>query len=1050
MKKFFRLSVMFAVAVVMLLGIFATACGGGKEHVCEHVCPICGLCTDPECDDPVCAEKCQGHTPHECEQQCPICGGCLDMECEEEVCAEKCGSDHANNMEFSVTDLKVAKTNVTVDTTGFVTDFNLANGSAITYQFNAAAAGTVTLSVMVRRTVASPAYTDYVNVILNGEKITSPAKVPALSNTAAVTWSEVNLGCVEFVEGANVISFIANGDGANCWAFKAVKLYYDSAITLAQASETVAHECTSVCDVCGGCENFSCYNPGCANKCTCVSQTHTAATLFWVCDERVYTSRAVNKELDGIGCTWNQTTTIEYYITADKAGTVEYGAVISTDTFDILFTDQFKITVNGTPVEPGTGKCPVTESREWNTYILVDVGYLNLQEGKNTIRIEQTPVKIENGGNGGAYNFQSLVIFSDDITTGWFEHNCTSKCEICGGCQDLECTEMACATKCYGHVNEDVDFMGCDTTVQDDSNYKLQPQNFYNFDKLNLIDGKEMLIDDDDGKALNGEALGVGSRIVVRFNLLQDSAIALRPFMTPVVIPDTEDGYTIDGKIKFIVDGHEITDYKLQKEGKGGWKEGLQYVNVTQGSLNFTAGMHTFVIEIIGEDVPNINEIRINVQTYGSWDPAGIHLCSQVCPDCGGCKDIECTDPACATKCSCSEHVLTKIPAEPESCLKPGNIECYYCEDCGKYFADAEATQELDYDTQVVIPANPEKHVEVTHGRNDTAVTCRDCGTLFRYQFAVNDDRVTRSRTVDGVTQAIGATWNKETSFSFDFIAAKAGTATLYVTLSHNTAELVFTDKIATTLNGEKLSLAGKIPAYDVSDTSAFVLVEVGAVQLKEGLNTISFAYTPVKVDKGGDGIYYNILAVSFSKDIELSWTTHVCESYCEVCGGCTNAECTDPVCATKCECVNPSVFYAIDDETTISGSTKKNTSENCVGMQSGKAASLTYTLNVSAAGKVKLYVCLTGNTVANAFSSIYTIKINGVEVDTNAVIHTAADKWIDYKPLYIGEYELSAGKNTIEISWVAGSTSEVYYNLRSIGIDAAEGVTVDYYKEEA
>lgn len=627
MKKGFKFSVMLIIAVVMMFAMFAAACeDDGKKHVCEHVCPICGLCTDPECDDPVCAEKCQGHKPHECESECPVCGKCLDMECEEEVCADKCGADHTNAMEYAVTDLKVAKSGVTVDTAGYVSNFNLSNEASISYQFNAAKAMTVTMSVFVRRTVESSVYTDYVNVLVNDKKVSSPATVPALSNTAAAMWSEVNLGCISLNEGKNVISFVANGNGINAWAFRSIKLYFDTARIDWQLAQGVAHTCESVCATCGGCTDFSCYNPGCANKCTCVNQSKAAATLFWALDPRAVASRNPNAELDGIGVTWGKTTTVTYNIIADKAGRVEYGAVISVDTFDILFTDQFKITVNGTPVEAGFGKCPVGEVREWNTYLLVDVGYLELQEGKNNIRIEQTPVKVEDGGNGGAYNFQSLVIFSDEVTTSWFEHTCTSKCDICGGCQNPECTEWECETKCPGHVNEDVEFTGADVTIVDKSNYKVQPETFYNFEYLTLNEGEDILIDDDTGKAFNGAALAEGSSLTVRFTLEADATIALRPFMTPVVIPETEDGYSIDGIIGFKVDGHEITEYKLQKEGKGGWTAGEQYVNVGSGAYNFTAGTHTLEIIIKGENAPHINEIRLNVQQYGSWAADGIVL----------------------------------------------------------------------------------------------------------------------------------------------------------------------------------------------------------------------------------------------------------------------------------------------------------------------------------------------------------------------------------------------------------------------------------------
>lgn len=31
------------------------------EHICEHICSICGKCTDPLCQDPKCSEKCLGH-----------------------------------------------------------------------------------------------------------------------------------------------------------------------------------------------------------------------------------------------------------------------------------------------------------------------------------------------------------------------------------------------------------------------------------------------------------------------------------------------------------------------------------------------------------------------------------------------------------------------------------------------------------------------------------------------------------------------------------------------------------------------------------------------------------------------------------------------------------------------------------------------------------------------------------------------------------------------------------------------------------------------------
>lgn len=687
MKKFFRLSVMVAVVVVMLFGIFATACSGGKEHVCEHVCPICGLCTDPDCDDPACAEKCQGHEApqHECESVCPVCGGCLDMECEEEACAEKCGAERVNSTEYPVSDIRVGKTNVDIDVAGVTSGFNLANGGGLTYEFYVAEDSTVTLAVIVRSTTEAAVYTDYVNVMVNGEKLDRPTTVPAVVNALTAQWSEINLGCIELKAGNNTITFAANGNGLNSWAFECVKLYYDGMVDFDQAAIEVAHDCESVCEVCGGCTDFSCYNIGCANKCECVTQSKGAAQMYWALDRRAFANVSVNDQGDGLGCSWNSTTTVEFNVTADKAGTVEYGAVISTDVPEVLFTDQFVVTVNGTQVEPGTGKCPVGEAREWNTYAFVDVGYLNLQEGRNTIVVSQTPKHASDGGTEAAFNFQSFIIFSDEVSTEWFYHRCESKCEFCGGCQDLECTEKSCSAKCYGHVNEEADYCGYDLNISKKGNHKIQPQTLYNFEKLNLIKGKQIIIDDDTEKAINGEALGVGSKIRVNFTLNDKANMVLRPVFTPIVVP--EGGFSIDGIIKFTVDGYVISDYVVQKASQGAWMSGWKYINIGLGSWNMSAGEHTLEIEIIGENAPSINEIRFNAHSYGSWTPEdypAVHMCSKVCPKCGGCLDAECTDPACATKCSCGATDGTETPATEavttaQSYIKPAIIECGYC-----------------------------------------------------------------------------------------------------------------------------------------------------------------------------------------------------------------------------------------------------------------------------------------------------------------------------------------------------------------------------------
>ena len=67
-------------------------------------------------------------------------------------------------------------------------------------------------------------------------------------------------------------------------------------------------------------------------------------------------------------------------------------------------------------------------------------------------------------------------------------------------------------------------------------------------------------------------------------------------------------------------------------------------------------------------------------------------------------------------------HDVTAVAAKAATCTEDGNIACYVCANCGKYYADEAATEALDYETQVLIEAtghdideaNPDETVDAT------------------------------------------------------------------------------------------------------------------------------------------------------------------------------------------------------------------------------------------------------------------------------------------------------------------------------------------------
>ena len=103
MKKSLILKILLVVFAMSMVCAMLVACDQDipePTHKCEHVCPVegCGKCLDPDCKDPVCADKCPGHEPtppaHECTSKCPTCGKCTNQTCTEDACKDKCQGHH--------------------------------------------------------------------------------------------------------------------------------------------------------------------------------------------------------------------------------------------------------------------------------------------------------------------------------------------------------------------------------------------------------------------------------------------------------------------------------------------------------------------------------------------------------------------------------------------------------------------------------------------------------------------------------------------------------------------------------------------------------------------------------------------------------------------------------------------------------------------------------------------------------------------------------------------------------------------------------------------
>ncbi|MCH5351452.1 MAG: hypothetical protein J1F39_05755 [Clostridiales bacterium] len=1062
-----------AVLILSLLMVVLLAVGMGCEHVGDE--------PPGELPDPP--------SNHVCETKCPECGLCIDLDCGERACANKCGDSAFYNAIYAATELKVAKTNVTVNAGGgYIEDFNATGGGSIVYKFSSSEAITASLIVTVGKTAEEDVYTDSVDVIVNDEKISArPSKVPALDDgdNAGTAWAEVALGCISLDEGINEIKFIAKGDGVHAHNFKQIEILGDVEIELYQATE-IGHECTSVCEVCDGCTDYTCFNPGCAIKCVC--EAGAAAHVFWVFNENVSSNRDVNPELSGVGSTWGQCTTMVFPIYAEEAGTYKYGAVISTEKNERLFTDQFFVFVNGVKVQAGTGYCPKGDSRDWDAYALVIAGEFQLEAGNNIVRIDQDMTGRSNANWGTAYNFQSLVIFTDK-NIGWAEkdHSLTHREEVAATClkegvkEHWECKDADC-----GKLFKD-EFGLEETTLEelsipaDESKHKWEESLFddgmfvcetCDTELYNVMDGMS------DKVVLENKA---GEEWVLGAKETADAQYPAGyiPFKNNTI-----------SRVTFLIESDKATEaylwtynsaiagsYKIEY-----YKTWAVYVNETEylsetihhnvaGGGNPTK-FYNFKYEFVAKItlVEGVNEI-VFVST-------GAEACNLINLALTG------TDATLELVEHEVSHTLERAELVDATCRENGMKAHWHCTDegCGKYFTDMYGENEVDV-SELVIPADSTKHVWENSGDVYTCSECQTAATVFTTVDPTHVDTNKAAKAGEG----IGSSWNIETRFTFYINAEKAGTVLLVVAISQSSNSALLTDLYKIYVNGSTSPLESttKVIGVGTNKWTTFDYLTVGDIELVAGLNTITFSFTPQRANEGGIGNAHNFLEIAISAD-DNTVTTHECESECdtcnkcedlacpalickekcyghyddhadeceskcELCGKCTEQDCPVPVCSTKCECIEINNFDAMDDKVTNElrsgdegnytwAEAAKNTGENCIGGSNGKVNRITFYITSDKDTTAVLWS--ENSAIASGFNIEYyktwTIYVNGTEYLSDTIHHNhnynpsgAANRFANYTFEYVIEIALKEGVNKIEFV----STGKESLNLRSIAI---------------
>ncbi len=343
-------------------------------HRCTNACPVCGKCTDEECDDTVvCGEKCE----------CNV----LKLEGESEFVTY---APAPTPMWNSVTQAQPSG-----DNAGYICIDNQNTGAWIKFTFMSEEDSNAAIAVYAtRKQFEYYLHNDCFISLNDGEKIVGTARIDGNSELAGNAWSNeyvrVELGIFPIKAGANTLYFETTG-------YAGVRIDRVEVQTPAIVTE-YTHRCTSVCPVCGNCTDSECDDEiSCGVKCECVTLTlegESDGVSIVQADTPMYGGVTQVQPTDGNPGyvrieNDNQGASFTFTFEAAAAGSVNFAVYVTPFSYDYYLHDIIDVCVNdGDPITgtPIIMEDPDLEDNHWaDTYVRLDLGAIEINAGENTI-----------------------------------------------------------------------------------------------------------------------------------------------------------------------------------------------------------------------------------------------------------------------------------------------------------------------------------------------------------------------------------------------------------------------------------------------------------------------------------------------------------------------------------------------------------------------------------------------------------------------------------------------------------------------------------------
>ena len=360
-------------------------------------------------------------------------------------------------------------------------------------------------------------------------------------------------------------------------------------------------------------------------------------------------------------------------------------------------------------------------------------------------------------------------------------------------------------------------------------------------------------------------------------------------------------------------------------------------------------------------------------------------------------------------------HSVTHHDRVDSTVEEPGTIEHYTCDICNKYFdADMNEIEDIVLPEMQPISITDEK-ITITQIDGNKISLKMEQG----YTFLSGSPSIGGKDFYGSMYMRYNITVDKDTDI------------VLYLNTSVRNIVNKVGDIYSVKVNGVEINAGdATMPYEDANGWFANIYTRVGEARLLAGQNNV-IEITRLNLgskDAGGDKTY-NFFGIGIAPLTEANVALSApCAHICPVCGGCTDAESEELVCANKCDgCTE---FTVMDDSVKVvdidGGTVGKNTAQNEQNISANNSSvgkgyyKVTYNIHSDKDITVKLYIKTCAQQIQNSVNDSYkfTVNENAVTVGETLMMpfNNETSKWNDKRYTCIGEIQLKAGDNAIVI----------------------------------